>query len=65
MQKCVKCGGFLYSHRVYTHKEECCSETVCINCGWREWPQEILDQRAIARVIYSVNHKVKRRSSTY
>lgn len=65
---CPKCSGLMVEEVSYSLEGSFCfkiTERRCLFCGEREWPQEIRDQRAIARAIYSVNHKVKRRSTTY
>lgn len=66
--RCPKCSGLMieeicYSFDGFSYTK--ITEKRCLYCGEREWPQEIMDQRTIARVIYSVNEKVRRRGTTY
>ncbi len=65
---CPKCSGLMIEEPCYTLEGSFCIKVIerrCLYCGEREWPQDLKDQRAIARAIYSVNEKTRRKTTTY
>jgi len=59
MNRCQKCQG-LMEKRHELGEGIWFMDIVCANCGWRLWPQEILDQRAIARAVFFANSKARK-----
>ena len=64
LMTCPKCHQkHLISERIFA--EEWIIDVKCPICGWHACPKDNYDLSVINRMIYSVNHKVKRRSTIY